>query len=276
MPNWVTNIVELKGNAEQVASILEFVKSDEREFDFNKIAPIPKELQNTQAPTNIISQKEYDEQEERLARGELTESEKSWGISRGLTLELSMEYKKRFGADNWYNWQTANWGTKWNASEVFISDNAISFNTAWSAPEPILAALSEKFPEVEFFIQFADEDFGYNVGEVSLIGGNEINTNIPKGGSKEAYLLAYKIQGESEYYTWDMLFDIEEDEDIDDNTLYKVMIGISYEDNKAVDEGFPTNVLNEFLDLAIADENFELATEIRDILKTKEESEEEA
>jgi hypothetical protein len=276
MPNWITNNVELRGNKRQVEAILEFVKSDEREFDFNKIALIPKELENTQAPTKIISQKEYDEQEERLARGELTESEKSWGISRGLTLELSMEYKKRFGADNWYDWQCSNWGTKWNASEVFISDNVISFNTAWSAPEPIFVALSEKFPEVEFFIQFADEDFGHNVGEVSLLGGDEIDSNIPEGGSKEAYLLAYKIQGESDYYTWDMLFDIEEDEDIEDNALYKVMIGISYEDNKLVDEGFPTNVLNEFLNLALADENFELATEIRDILKTKEESGEEA
>ena len=276
MPNWITNNVELRGNKRQVEAILEFVKSDEREFDFNKIALIPKELENTQAPTKIISQKEYDEQEERLARGELTESEKSWGISRGLTLELSMEYKKRFGADNWYDWQCSNWGTKWNASEVFISDNVISFNTAWSAPEPIFVALSEKFPEVEFFIQFADEDFGHNVGEVSLLGGDEIDSNIPEGGSKEAYLLAYKIQGESDYYTWDMLFDIEEDEDIEDNALYKVMIGISYEDNKLVEEGFPTNVLNEFLNLALADENFELATEIRDILKTKEESGEEA
>jgi hypothetical protein len=269
MPNWITNNVELRGNKRQVEAILEFVKSDEREFDFNKIAPIPKELENTQAPTKIISQKEYDEQEERLARGELTESEKSWGISRGLTLELSMEYKKRFGDDNWYDWQCSNWGTKWN-----ISDNVISFNTAWSAPEPIFVALSEKFPEVEFFIQFADEDFGHNVGEVSLIGGDEIDSNIPEGGSKEAYLLAYKIQGESDYYTWDMLFDIDEDEELSD--FYTTMIGISYEDNKAVDEGFPTNVLNEFLNLALADENFELATEIRDILKTKEESGEEA
>jgi hypothetical protein len=276
MPNWITNIVELKGNAEQVAAILEFVKSDEREFDFNKIAPIPKELENTQAPTNIISQKKYDEQEERLARGEITDDEKRWGISRGLTKELSQEFIKKFGADNWYDWQCSNWGTKWNASEVFISDNVISFNTAWSAPEPIFVALSEKFPEVELFIQFADEDFGHNVGEVSLIGGDEIDSNIPEGGSKEAYLLAYKIQGESDYYTWDMLFDIEEDEDIEDNALYKVMIGVSYEDYKLVDEGFPTNVLNEFLNLALADENFELATEIRDILKTKEESGEEA
>lgn len=276
MPNWIANNLELRGNAEQVAKILEFVKSDEREFDFNKIAPIPKELENTQAPTKIISQKEYDEQEARLAKGELTESEKSWGISRGLTLEMSMEYKRRFGADNWYGWQTQNWGTKWNASEVFISDNLISFNTAWSTPEPIFTALSKLFPDVEFFIEFADEDFGHNVGEVTLLNGDEIDSNIPEGGSKEAYLMAYKIQGESEYYTWDMLFDIEEDEDIDDNEFYKTMIGLSYEENKAVDEGFPTNVLNEFLNLALANENFELATEIRDILKAKEESGEEA
>jgi hypothetical protein len=276
MPNWITNNLELKGNAEQVAAILEFVKSDEREFDFNKVAPIPKELEGTQAPTNIISQKEYDKQEKKLAKGKLTKEEKKWGISRGLTLELSKEYQKRFGADNWYNWQCSNWGTKWNANDVFISDNVISFNTAWSAPVPIFVALSEKFPEVEFFIQFADEDFGHNVGEVSLLGGDEIDSNIPDGGSEEAYLLAFEIQGESDYYTWDMLFDIEEDEDIDDNALYKVMIGLSYKENKSVDEDFPTNVLNEFLNLALADENFELATEIRDILKTKEESGEEA
>jgi len=276
MPNWIANNLELRGNAEQVAKILEFVKSNEREFDFNKIAPIPKELENTQAPTKIISQKEYDEQEARLAKGELTESETKFGISRGLTLEISMEYKRRFGADNWYSWQTQNWGTKWNASEVFNSNNLISFNTAWSTPEPIFTALSKLFPDVEFFIEFADEDFGHNVGEVTLLNGDEINSNIPKGGSKEAYLMAYKIQGESEYYTWDMLFDIEEDEDIDDNTFYKTMIGISYKENNGVDEGFPTNVLNEFLNLALADENFELATKIRDILKSKEESGEEA
>ena len=275
MPNWITNNLELKGNAEQVAAILEFVKSDEREFDFDKIAPIPKELQGTQAPTNIISQKEYDEQEKRLAKGELTKEEKDCGISRGLTQELSKQYIKKFGADNWYDWQCSNWGTKWNANDVFISDNVISFNTAWSTPVHIFSALSEKFPDVEFFIQFADEDFGHNVGEVSLLGGDEIDSNIPEGGSKEAYLLAFKIQGESDYYTWDMLFDIEEDEDIEDNTLYKIMIGISYEENKLVDEDFPTNVLNEFLNLALADENFELATEIRDILKAKEESGEE-
>ena len=276
MPNWVSNEVKFIGKKEHVAALLELVKSEDRDFDFSKIASIPKELENTQAPTKIISQKEYDEQEERLAKGELTESEKSWGISRGLTKELSDEYHKRFGADNWYSWQTQNWGTKWNASDVIVSEDSVFFNTAWSTPEPIFVALSMQFPEVVISVRFADEDFGYNVGEFSLLNGNEVDSNIPKGGTEEAYRLAYDIQGGSDYYTWDMFFDIEEDEDIDDNNYYTVMIKISYEENKAVDEEFPTNVLNEFLSLALADENFELAKEIRDILKAKEESGEEA
>ena len=274
MPNWISNEVKFTGKKEQVEALLTFVKSEDREFDFNKIAPIPKELEGTQAPTKIISKKEYDEQEKRLAKGELTKEEKDWGISRGLTKELSDEYYKRFGTDNWYNWQYSNWGTKWNASEIIISEDSVFFNTPWSTPAPIFEALSILFPEVVISIRFADEDFGHNVGEFSLLNGVEIDSNIPEGGSEEAYRLALDIQGGNDYYTWDMFFDVDENEDIE--TYYKTMIQISYEENKAVDEGFPTNVLNEFLELAINDENFELATEIRDILKTKEESGEEA
>ena len=274
MPNWISNEVKLTGKKEQVEALLKFVKSEDRGFDFNKIAPIPKELEGTQAPTKIISKKEYDEQEKRLAKGELNEDEQRFGLSRGLTKELSDEYINRFGTDNWYNWQHSNWGTKWNASEIIVSEDSVFFNTPWSTPAPIFEKLSELFPEVVISIRFADEDFGHNVGEFSLLNGLEIDSNIPEGGSEEAYRLALDIQGGNDYYTWDMFFDVDENEDI--KTYYKTMIQISYEDNKAVDEGFPTNVLNEFLELAINDENFELATEIRDILKTKEESGEEA
>ena len=92
-------------------------KREYQYIDFNKVAPIPKELENTQSPTRIISQKEYDEQEKRIVEGNLTDNEKNWGLSRGLTQELVDEYRKRFGASDWYDWQTSNWGTKWNAYE---------------------------------------------------------------------------------------------------------------------------------------------------------------
>ena len=278
MPNHITNRLTIIGDKAEIARVFSEIKGEmENQFiDFNKIVPLPTELDNTKSPMSHITQKEYEEQEHKIANNELTEDEKRFGLSRCLTIELSIEYKRKFGADNWYSWQTQNWGTKWNASDVIVSEDSVFFNTAWSTPEPIFVALSMQFTEVVISVRFADEDFGYNVGEFSLLNGNEVDSNIPKGGTEEAYRLAYDIQGGSDYYTWDMFFDIEEDEDIDDNNYYKVMIKISYEENKAVDEEFPTNVLNEFLSLALADENFELAKEIRDILKAKEESGEEA
>ena len=97
MPNHVTNNVTFTGSEERVNELLSFVKGEDREFDFNKIAPIPKELEGTQAPLRIISQEEYDKQEERITKGELTDNEKNWGLSRGLTQELADEYRTRFG-----------------------------------------------------------------------------------------------------------------------------------------------------------------------------------
>ena len=274
MPNWVSHSIMLNGKKSDIQKLTEFVKSENRDFDFDKVLPIPKELQGTQAPTKIISQKEYDEQEKRLAKGELTKQEKDWGISRGLTKELSEQYIEKFGTDNWYDWQCSNWGTKWNASCPSIEGNMIFFETAWSTPYNLLAKLSELFPSVEIFVRFADEDFGHNVGEYTLFAGEEVNSNIPEGGSKEAYIMALEISGSSDYYTWEMLFDIDESEELND--FYTTMIEISYKEEGAVDEGFPKSVLNEFLRLAIADDNFELASQIRDILKAKEENGEEA
>ena len=65
------------------------------------------------------------------------------------------------GIPLWYDWSVANWGTKWNAYEVCsIYEQGYSFWTAWSAPEQIFVALSERFPDVTITVEFADEDTG--------------------------------------------------------------------------------------------------------------------
>lgn len=90
MPNWVTNNVNIIADETLLAKIREEVKGtpysngEDRDFDFNTIAPIPKELVGTTSPTRILTQKEYDIQEERIAKGDLTEGEKTFGVSRGL------------------------------------------------------------------------------------------------------------------------------------------------------------------------------------------------
>ena len=44
MPNWTYNEIRIKGDKNTIASIKEFVKSEESEFDFNKIIPMPDSL----------------------------------------------------------------------------------------------------------------------------------------------------------------------------------------------------------------------------------------
>lgn len=157
MPNHCENILTISGNKEEIERCRAFIKGEgEDEFiDFNKIIPMPKELIGTRSPMKLISQKEYDEQEERILKNELSELEKSFGISRCLTEELSREYLTKFEADNWYDWSVKNWGTKWNAyGQSELSPNQIQFDTAWSSPEPVIAKLSTLFPELTFEVEY--------------------------------------------------------------------------------------------------------------------------
>jgi hypothetical protein len=254
MPNWITNRITINTDGDEtiIDKILSQVKSEQSEFDFNKIALQPDELEGTKAPTNILSDEEY-------AKTPL----------RGITQTMSDELKEKFGFDNWYDWRYQHWGTKWNADEVIINDNEITFNTAWNTPEPIFIKLSEMFPMVTFEVEFSDEDFGYNVGKFKLFEGIIVDSFYPKGGSEEAYELALEIQGDNDYYTWDIFFEVDEDEKELSN-FHKAMIGISYKQEKVIDKDMPLIVLNEFLSLALEKEDYEFASKVRDSIKSKE------
>lgn len=78
-----------------------------------------------------------------------------------------------YGHDTWYDWRIDNWGTKWNACECKIGDDYLEFETAWSAPFPIIEDLSRRFPELIFHHDWADEDLGYNCGRHSYQNGVE-------------------------------------------------------------------------------------------------------
>jgi hypothetical protein len=193
----------------------------------------------------------------------LTENERNWGISRGLTKALSYEYIKKFGTDNWYDWQTRNWGTKWNAYEqISLDENTIEFDTAWSTPLQAMVHLSKKYPQVEFQVEYADEDFGYNVGTYLLINGVIESQNIPDGGTLEAIEMAMDIKGDDEYYLTTYLVDDVEDElgGFEEN-----LIQIAHNKGTLVDD-YPVIVLNRLKELALADEQFERVVEIDKLL----------
>ena len=272
MPNHITNRLTIIGDKAEIARVFSEIKGErENQFiDFNKIAPLPTELDNTKSPMSHITQKEYEEQEHKIANNELTENEKRFGLSRCLTIELSIEYKRKFGADNWYDWQTQNWGTKWNAYEQYTdNDCVIEFQTAWATPYMLMQKLSLKFPNCQFNLEYADEDFGYNVGSYVCQNGEVIEENIPQGGSVEAIKMAMDILGDEDYYLTEYLTEgyLSDSEEL--NNFELSLVELAHEKGR-LEESYPQVVLNKLKELALADEQYERIIEIDKLLKQQE------
>jgi hypothetical protein len=46
--------------------------------------------------------------------------------------------------ENWYGWRSENWGTRSNSYEGQVTEDGISFNTAWSPPVGAIVALAKR------------------------------------------------------------------------------------------------------------------------------------
>lgn len=119
---------------------------------------------------------------------------------------LSAEDERRCkeqGIPTWYDWNRQNWGTKWNSySCEKESWNIYTFETAWSPVPRIIQKISETYSDVEFVYSYADEDTGYNCGSIRFRNGKRETEFYPKGGSKEAYDIAFELRPDSsKYYT---------------------------------------------------------------------------
>lgn len=224
MPNYVKNKVIMKGigklpifKTKEIAKLPIFNSEDMKELDFNLIIKMPEELKIESGwkngiaietvlrkldKWNIVNRKRMVEAyyQYQLKR---TQSDEEQLIELGL--KLISNYVK-FDAETWYEWCIKNWGTKWNAlSTEIISDDEITFETAWSAPEQIVAALAKMYPETPVEHWWADEDIGHNTGYKKYSGENELESYYPDSRTSDAF----------EYYVecWDDTDDLQKDEE---------------------------------------------------------------
>lgn len=194
MPNYVANKIVLVGSDEDITKVVEFVKGDNGVFDFNRIVPMPETFRKYDT-TNHPNGKQ-------LVVGEPIGYEKGAPI---VTEELIEEYKRatreqweKYGVVGWYDWSRRYWGTKWNSCDaMYCGAGVFYFDTAWSAPIPVLVALSELFTDVEIQFAFADEDCSYNTGEGTINNG-EIEAYYPEGGSDDGWRLYFEMHPGSE------------------------------------------------------------------------------
>jgi hypothetical protein len=197
MPNWVRNKVSFEGPEDQIKSMLDSIKSvnkngDVNFIDFDKIIPMPESLKiesGTSTDTGIALVK--------YLNGDCSELKKmlsyQWVTNAGIKTveELFEDFKKRdnynstieqgkkaifnfenYGHNDWYSWSVDNWGTKWNAGDTSYNGGVLEFETAWSTPEPVMIELSDMNPDITFTVEYADEDIGSNCGKYTLKGGD--------------------------------------------------------------------------------------------------------
>jgi len=92
----------------------------------------------------------------------------------------ALENIKKHGSKDWYDWSINNWGTKWDAStnDTDYDDNwlNISFDTAWSPPEPWIQAVSKKYPLLDIQVRITEESDAY-MGYICARNG-EMNSNF--------------------------------------------------------------------------------------------------
>ena len=216
MPNHVRNIVKMKG----ITALPVFTEKENWDkktvmsLDFEKIIPMPESL-------NVVSGTLEMMAVEAAVRKAVAAAKQPFGPQ--LIPSLSdVEYKKRLnhcnetedelcrlgaqyiqnlilhGATTWYDWCIKNWGTKWNAYEnVQIDPDTIMFETAWSAPEPVIAQLAKMYPDAEIEHWWADEDTGSNDGYAKYSGGELADVIYYESCSNEAYATYVRCWGES-------------------------------------------------------------------------------
>lgn len=163
MPNHVTNIIKADGEVLDVLKGCRISPAGWQSFgleahycdvDFNTVIPQP-------SNTNIGS-----ENFERIPPGKIS----------------------------WYDWNTSNWGTKWNAYQVSRPKwDEVRFQTAWAHPTPVILALSLKFPRDVLRVKYADEDTGYNLGSYRAINGTIVGRDKFIDGSDEACEFACQV-----------------------------------------------------------------------------------
>lgn len=202
MPNWVSTSINVVGTNDEIKKVTEFVKSEESDFDFNKVIPMPEELNITDCSRGktgeeylraiaIPADKRTDKDLEVINRFKKFEAENPDSAKEAL--ELGQKYidnVEKYGFRTWYDWRRYNWGTKWNASDAWANDGlggCFGFNTAWCFCEPVIQRLSELFPEVSIDFVFADEDAGCNTGRGTYKAGELVSEDFPDDGTDAAY-----------------------------------------------------------------------------------------
>ena len=173
MPNHITNIIKSS------QCVIDALKGEKELVDFNTIIPMPQPLRGitSNGDDDLVKllngelsiNPPHDDlianmQLSNVLRGFQNGGMKEWDNKRFENFIAMLQNYREYGFVSWYDFGCGKWGTKWNAYEIEIVDGGVKFETAWSAPHPVIKALAARFPDVCIEHLWADENIGSNLG----------------------------------------------------------------------------------------------------------------
>lgn len=193
MANYVYNAIRFK--EKDKAKFLQYL--NQGNFDFNKLVQMPKEFEEMggdhgevegiakewkiftkNVQINFLNVDEYVEKFRNVVRANPEKYPISAKTVNGKKIEKEWEIsvpdfqyqmyriagKVKYGFENWLDWRSVNWGTTREAWGTGISDEGLSFTTAWETPLPIFEKIAELNPDAWFQVKYYDEALGGNCG----------------------------------------------------------------------------------------------------------------
>jgi hypothetical protein len=190
MPNHVKN--KITGPVDLIAKLVG--KHDDKEIaDFGRIIPMPEIISRESVPSHVTDAAKRALGLECPQIGPPRPPAEYSDADFNQLIQYMQAYRQCGGLMNWYDWSIEMWGTKWPAYEFNrISETEITFETAWSAPHPVLERLAEQ-TNYGFRHAWADEDTGNNVGAREYAPDGTY-TERELSGTREGYELAFQFR----------------------------------------------------------------------------------
>lgn len=244
MPVHIRNILKMKG----LSSLPIFSNSDDDfpdgtivitnacnivrnqvSFDFNKVIPMPGELdlpsgsmveesivyyltnrcrtktKNLKKPArdliNKLIVKEYGKERLDYMFKYIPDKLKKFNENRAEFYKKGAQYVenfKEYGEVNFENWCRNNWGTSWNVLDTgIIDDDTIAFDSAWNNPEPIIKRLSQMYPDVQIEHWWSSSGW-IEEGYRKMLNGKEVESCIYEHECEEQAAIYRKCWGEDQ------------------------------------------------------------------------------
>ena len=157
MPNWVMN--ELTCIFETSEEYQSFKNKVDGKNLYNSFIPMPEILIDTQAPSVNVDKLILEFNKEgnnATSLQDIIDSNHHWFSGVAQQALKNQQAKTVTGYSDWYEWCYANWGVKWDASNLKIKElsdfNTVvfSFNSPWGTPQKFVEELSKMYPDAIF------------------------------------------------------------------------------------------------------------------------------